>query len=116
LRVLEFAVRLPPEQSLDKGWTRAIMRRAMKGITPEKVRVRTDKASLKSVVMKQINFKGQGRLQKLFRDPGPIRRYVNLDQYQELYRRRHQLNSRGGWRITFLANLAYWLRTGKQKE
>ena len=47
-RLIEFCLSLPPEQKLDRGWTRAIMRRAMKGILPPEIQWRGGKTSMKA--------------------------------------------------------------------
>ncbi len=46
VRLLEFCVTLPAESSLCDGWTRSIMRHAMQGYVPDKVRLRVGKADL----------------------------------------------------------------------
>ncbi|MBE9213093.1 lasso peptide isopeptide bond-forming cyclase [Plectonema cf. radiosum LEGE 06105] len=45
-RLIEFCLSLPAEQKLNKGWSRLIMRRAMKNILPEQVRNRRTKANM----------------------------------------------------------------------
>jgi len=45
-RLLEFCAGLPPDQKLRAGWTRSIMRRALRGYLPKKIRLRTNKARL----------------------------------------------------------------------
>ncbi|RAM51548.1 MAG: asparagine synthetase B [Hapalosiphonaceae cyanobacterium JJU2] len=45
-RLLEFCLSLPAEQKLHKGWSRLVMRRAMKDILPEKVQWRRDKSDM----------------------------------------------------------------------
>jgi asparagine synthase (glutamine-hydrolysing) len=45
-RLLEFCLSLPPEQKLHKGWSRIVMRRAMKDILPEEVRWRRNKSNM----------------------------------------------------------------------
>lgn len=42
-RVIEYALSIPEASKLDGPWTRAILREAMKGSVPDKVRLRTDK-------------------------------------------------------------------------
>ncbi len=42
-RLVEFVFNLPPEQKIEGGLTKAILRRAMQGILPEEIRKRTDK-------------------------------------------------------------------------
>ena len=115
IRLLEFAVRLPPEQSLSDGTTRAVMRRAMKGIVPDKVRLRRAKADLHPAVMKQINLYDQEILLHLSQDLGPLHKYANFEQYRELFEERRRLNPKGEWRFTFLTNLALWLKYRQER-
>jgi asparagine synthase (glutamine-hydrolysing) len=42
-RLVEHIVSLPPEQRLKNGVTKRVMRDAMKGVLPEKIRTRTSK-------------------------------------------------------------------------
>ena len=44
-RLVEFMLRLPPAQKLFKGATKAVLRRAMRGILPESIRLRSGKAN-----------------------------------------------------------------------
>ena len=46
LRLVETCLALPPEQKLMNGWTRVVMRNAMRGVLPEAIRTRPDKADL----------------------------------------------------------------------
>ncbi len=45
-RLMEFCLALPPEQKLSGGWTRVILRRALGGVLPEKIRWGTNKGNL----------------------------------------------------------------------
>jgi asparagine synthase (glutamine-hydrolysing) len=45
-RLVEFCLALPPEQKLNNGWSRVVMRRAMAGILPETIRWRGGKTSM----------------------------------------------------------------------
>jgi asparagine synthase (glutamine-hydrolysing) len=45
-RLVEFCLALPPEQKLNSGWSRVVMRRAMAGILPEPIQWRGGKASM----------------------------------------------------------------------
>ena len=45
-RLLEFCLSLPPEQKLNQGWSRLVMRRAMNNIIPEQVQWRRGKANM----------------------------------------------------------------------
>ncbi len=46
IRLLEFCIGIPAEQKLHSGWTRYILRNALDGILPEKIRLRAGKANL----------------------------------------------------------------------
>lgn len=48
-RLIEYCLSLPPEQKLQNGWSRYILRNAMKDILPNKVRWRGGKATLRQV-------------------------------------------------------------------
>ena len=45
-RLVEFCLSLPPQQKLNRGWTRLIMRRAMENILPEQVQWRQTKSKM----------------------------------------------------------------------
>ncbi|MGL6343225.1 MAG: asparagine synthase-related protein, partial [Waterburya sp.] len=45
-RLMEFCLALPPEQKLDQGWSRAILRYAMTDILPPSVQWRLNKSNL----------------------------------------------------------------------
>jgi asparagine synthase (glutamine-hydrolysing) len=45
-RLIEFCVAIPSEQKLNKGLNRMVMRRAMKGMLPESVRLRGGKVNM----------------------------------------------------------------------
>ncbi len=42
-RLVEFALSLPDEYKIKGGWTKAVMRKAMTGVLPDKIRNRVDK-------------------------------------------------------------------------
>jgi len=42
-RLVEFLLSIPPGYKIKNGWTKCILRKAMKGILPEKIRLRKDK-------------------------------------------------------------------------
>lgn len=46
IRLLEFCLRLPGDQLLSRGWSKMVLRRAMKGLLPDEVRWRTEKTRL----------------------------------------------------------------------
>jgi len=110
-RLVEYAVALPPEQSLDGGWTRAIMRRAMQGIVPDVIKLRPDKGYLNPSVHKQLLGRDKDLLRELIYNPGSMKKYVDPNYIHDLYGQRSQLNGQGVWRLGFFASLSYWMNT-----
>ncbi|CBH23192.1 lasso peptide isopeptide bond-forming cyclase [Salinibacter ruber] len=49
IRLLQFCMGMPSKMSFQSGWTRAIMREAMEGIVPEKIRWRVAKTNMSDV-------------------------------------------------------------------
>jgi len=45
-RFVEFCFSLPPEEKIASGWTKHVLREAMRGVLPEAVRLRRDKHGL----------------------------------------------------------------------
>ncbi|MBW4516110.1 MAG: lasso peptide isopeptide bond-forming cyclase [Timaviella obliquedivisa GSE-PSE-MK23-08B] len=65
-RLVEFCLAIPPEQKMEQGWTRMIMRRAMAGILPDAVQWRRGKANLGSSFTYGLLTYERERLTELF--------------------------------------------------
>jgi asparagine synthase (glutamine-hydrolysing) len=90
-RLIEFCLGLPPQQSLSKGWSRFIMRRAMKGLVPDSIRKRTEKASLAAPFRHLlIDLSGDEIESMLSGDMGKMERYVDRSHLSSLYRNAKQ--------------------------
>lgn len=90
VRLLEYCLALPPELKLRNGWTRRILREAMKGILPKTVRRRTDKSSLRPNFVRNLIRMEEIRIQRLFsEDADRIAPYVDMDVLQEAYHNEH---------------------------
>lgn len=86
--LLEFSLAVPPEQKLNHGWSRYIMRNAMTGILPEPVQWRGGKISLGQVYPYMMRRYAREYVENILSDPqGVIRRYFNLPVLQEQYHR-----------------------------
>lgn len=89
-RVLAYCVALPPDQKLRNGWTRFILRESMRGILPESIRTRTDKASLSPNFARNLLQMEDQRIVSLLDDAGGLlAQYVNLDTVRNAYRAGH---------------------------
>jgi asparagine synthase (glutamine-hydrolysing) len=83
-RVIEFCLALPPEQKMQNGWTRLVMRRAMKGLLPEKVRWRPQKSNIGPSFDHGLLKYETDRLTAMVRDnTGDVARFVDLDVLEE---------------------------------
>ena len=87
-RLIEFCLALPPEQKLDGGFGRLVMRRALTGILPEKVQWRGGKTDLgpnfiDSLLVRDHQFLDQVMSEKLTN----LEKYINMDFLQESYQR-----------------------------
>jgi asparagine synthase (glutamine-hydrolysing) len=104
VRLLQFCVALPPEQKLRQGWTRSILRRAMKGTLPESIRKRTDKADLSPNFIRNLQRFESDRIERLFTEYR-----THLEPYLDIatmHRARQQGDSVALWHALTLAE---WL-------
>jgi asparagine synthase (glutamine-hydrolysing) len=111
-RLAEFCLSLPPEQKLQSGWSRIVLRRAMVNILPADIQWRSDKANF------SLNF-GRGLLtferalleETAHNIPQCIEEYVNTPALRAAYDR---FVSRGAVqdvrKLWDAATLALWLR------
>jgi asparagine synthase (glutamine-hydrolysing) len=114
-RLIELCLSLPAGQKLSQGWCRSILRRAMAGILPESIRWRRSKGNLSSNFYLRLLDQDRELLENiLLKDPGDLKRYVDLDSLRTAYRTfsANPLGSHNEAFSVFTAvNLAVWLRT-----
>jgi asparagine synthase (glutamine-hydrolysing) len=85
-RLIEFSLALPPEQKLRDGWNRFVLRQAMQGVLPEKVRWRGGKISLSRVLPYTLKkYDTEFVEDVIFYPPDPIQRYIDMDVIQKMY-------------------------------
>ena len=104
--LVEFALSLPPEMKYRQRKIKWILREAMKGILPEKVRDRGDKAEFSEVLMRQIDAVD---LDELLGDPCIVKLGLiekeTLDRYRESYQKRSKKDTVPFWSAI---NVEYW--------
>ncbi|MBB1499160.1 asparagine synthase-related protein [Paracoccus sp. MC1862] len=76
-RVVELCVWQPEPAKVAGGQPRALLRRAMRGILPESVRMRGDKTDFIAGFWGALRRDPQGRIAALRADPGPLRGWVD---------------------------------------
>lgn len=107
-RLIEFALRLPQEQSLSEGWTRVVMRRAMEDVVPERIRYRLTKANLQHYFARQMVEEEHDLLSDLTMNLGLLEPFVHQARVRELLSSVSRLTGQGTWRLQHIANLSYW--------
>jgi asparagine synthase (glutamine-hydrolysing) len=86
-RLVEFCLALPAEQKLRWGWSRFILRQAMAGTLPERVRLRGGKANLSAQFNEGFLAFERERIEAVVHGGSDvIAPYVDVDILRELYR------------------------------
>lgn len=112
--LIEFMLSVPPDQKMRGGWSRSLMRRAMKGRLPDKVRLRRDKHDFSHHLIFGLRGSEAVSGDRFERDAEVLARYLNLPGVEE-HRRQVMdgplktagLNAQILWRATAVAE---WLR------
>lgn len=89
-RVVELCLGQPASAKLSGGRTRALLREAMRGVLPETVRLRRDKADFWPVALRMLRHpRSLQRIDALAADPGPLAAYVDVDMLRAHVARLH---------------------------
>jgi asparagine synthase (glutamine-hydrolysing) len=113
-RLVEFCLGMPPEQKLHKGWTRIVLRRAMKGILPSEIQWRAGKMDFTPSLAYGLRCEQDLLDDIIMRNPDIIERYINIPKLRQAYRRFLNQDSQVGsadiFAIWKAASLASWLQ------
>ncbi len=118
-RLVEFCLALPPQQKLNNGWSRVVMRRAMDGILPEAIRWRGGKTDVGGNFDHGLLNTDRSILEDaIFRNTSEVEEFVNLPFLQNSFK--NLVSQVGGpqdnmmelWKVSVLA---LWLRNFSQK-
>ncbi|HEO99073.1 MAG: hypothetical protein JW682_05135 [Campylobacterales bacterium] len=110
VRLVEFMLSLPPEFKVGRGRIKHLLRLAMKGILPEKIRTRSGKAEFSDVLLQQINAID---LSPLFDDPEIVRMgWIGREEIELLYGKYHNrlLSAAEILKFWRYINVEYWYR------
>ncbi|MDD4650596.1 MAG: asparagine synthase-related protein [Methanothrix sp.] len=109
-RVVEFCLALPSDQRLRQGYSRWIMRAALEGILPEKVRMRGDKADLSSNFDQRIISVDGDLLNDIATaNNHSVWNYASFDKFTDLCSQMRSENFGDTMYLWAVANLALWL-------
>ncbi len=112
--LVEFCLALPSQQKLNHGWTRVVMRRAMKGILPPEVQWRRSKMDFVPSLAYGLKMFEREQLEDVIvRNPGAIEEYVNLRSLRQAYKRfldqETEPDAKDLFAIWKIVSLASWL-------
>lgn len=115
VRLVEFALAIPPSQQLADGYTRSILRRSIGDLLPEKIQWRPWKAMPGEAVDNALRNEQQ-RLQQLVDDPEQVTKYLDPQALKESYDRYIEDNNGLDRRSLYKAlALSEWLKNVKQE-
>ena len=87
-RLVEFCLALPPEQKLNLGWNRIVMRRAMKDLVPKEVRWRRGKTDFSTNLVRGLRCLDRENWDRFMSEHSAIlAEYINLTVLEEIYQR-----------------------------
>jgi asparagine synthase (glutamine-hydrolysing) len=111
-RLVEFCLAIPPDQKLSQGRSRAVLRRAMAGTLPEKIRLRNNKGASQDYAWARslLLFNSELLEQLILTDSQVIQKYVDTRVMRETYKRFVSEGSPRDFHIVIMAaHLAFWL-------
>lgn len=111
-RLVEFCLALPPEQKLNRGWTRVVMRRALADVLPDEITWRGGKVNLSPNFVRGLLAFERGTLdQVILNDSKAIDAYVDITALRRTYEQyvsgRKNADALTVWKAV---TLALWLR------
>lgn len=110
-RLIEYCLALPPEQSFSDGWSRVVMRRAMKGVVPEPVRTRVGKASLAAPYRHLLLERTPERLAAVVEGADIAEGVLDVKRVRDAYQRRDTLQQSELAEFARALSLILWMQT-----
>lgn len=84
-RFVEFSLAIPATQQFSDGYTRSIVRRSLGDLLPEKIQWRPWKTSVSEAFWNALSSDNE-RVSRLYEEPGPLARYVDLELFETAHR------------------------------
>jgi asparagine synthase (glutamine-hydrolysing) len=116
LDLVELALRQPPEQTLDPRFSRPVLREAMAGLLPDRVRLRPQKALFESLIVAAMRGPDGTAIEEILLAPdAEIGAYVDRERMQTALfgtaRVRNEDEFRWMWQVWRLLTAEVWLRS-----
>ncbi|NEO67865.1 MAG: asparagine synthase, partial [Moorea sp. SIO4G2] len=106
-RLIEFCLALPSEQKLRQGWSRMVLRQALRASLPELIQWRGGKGDLSDNFVHGLLEFNRAQLEGIMETPlDSISNYINTNTVQKAYQRLISANS-----VTSQEKMTIWLGT-----
>lgn len=89
-RLVEMVSSLPLDQKIRHGWTKYILRQALRGVLPEKIRLRKSKLGFATPEDDWFKRDLQPVIQQVFESPLFLNKYIDIRKLQDLYTKYQQ--------------------------
>ncbi len=109
-RLVEFCLALPARQSLQNGWTRSILRRALAHTLPEAVAWRVGKGWMVPAFRRGLFELDAERLKTHVTSLGWLAEYVDPAHLREMYEQGPELPTKKQVELATLATLSLWMK------
>ena len=113
-RLVEYCLAVPPQQKLNQGWSRLIMRQAMTGILPPEIQWRGTKGDATAVFAHGVHQHDRTLLDELvYEDCQRLEPYINWPYVKQHYEKFMQGETEDIGELWFVITAALWLRQAK---
>ncbi len=109
-RLVAFCLSLPPAQRLGQGWTRLILRRALRGLVPESTRWRAGKAYYTPNFARGLFDLDRDHLDRGIENLGALRSFVNESYVRSMLERGPAIGDAMMVHLCKIVSLAFWMR------
>lgn len=107
IRLLQYCLSLPPAQSLQNGWTRVVLRRAMDGLLPDEVCWRVGKARMAAANRHALLSTNARELRERLENLGCLTDYLDTERLNEI---RGKPNVHDRILLQRIATLSAWIK------
>ena len=115
-RLVEYCLALPSEQSFNEGWSRVVMRRAMKDVVPKRIHSRVGKASLAAPFRHLLFVQSEKALAETVEALDDKSDLFDVAYLKDAYARRESLTSAETREFANAITMARWLDARKNLQ
>lgn len=115
IRLIQYCLGLPPEDSLFDGWTRYIVRKSLQQTLPEKIRTRCTKASMRSAFHFALFTHDRDKYESYIDNLDSMHKYIDKTYIESLDEDEDKISNVDMSLLSGLIGKEIWLNKIKQK-